>query len=157
MSPSLKGTVKSETRVLSTTKNPNRVAAGRLNRSLRSPLNELSRQKLKAAALANKPWKHATGPRTEAGKKRVSGNARKPECCPENDRPADQTLVNARALLEQTTALRREYYLDMESIQIKSADSIADQLHAVIVGASHMVTHELSASLLASTAVGDEG
>jgi hypothetical protein len=34
------------------------------------------RQRLREAALRNKPWQHATGPRTPAGKARVAENGR---------------------------------------------------------------------------------
>ena len=48
--------------------NPRRVAAGRLNRAKCQGLTEAGRQRLREAALANRPWQFSTGPRTAAGK-----------------------------------------------------------------------------------------
>src|SRR5688572_30612704 len=98
-------------------KNPKRVAAGRANRALRQPLSQPSRQKLKDAALAHKPWKHSTGPRTAEGKRRVAGNGRKPARSTDEAAATDPTLATATALLHQVSSLRKGCYLDVESIQ----------------------------------------
>ena len=132
------------------TKNPKRVAAGRANRALRSPLSEHSRQKLRDAAIVHKPWRHTTGPRTDTGKKRVAGNARKPASSGDETPAVDPTLVNAAALLKRVAALRKGCYVDVESIQIVQCDSVADQLRDIIVEASQSITRDLSASLMAS-------
>ena len=63
--------------------NPRRVAAGRLNRRKRGPLTPEGRERLRQAALANRPWEHATGPRTAEGKARAAANGKvrqKGEC-----------------------------------------------------------------------------
>ena len=49
--------------------------ANRANRAKRPPLSQEARARLREAALRNKPWRHATGPRTAAGKARSSQNA----------------------------------------------------------------------------------
>ena len=48
--------------------NPRRVAAGRRNWLKRKGLTPDSRERLRQAAFANRPWQHATGPRTAEGK-----------------------------------------------------------------------------------------
>ena len=56
--------------------NPNRVRAGRLNRLKRQGLTPAGRERLRQAALRNRPWRFATGPRTPEGKARVAANAK---------------------------------------------------------------------------------
>ena len=57
--------------------NPRRVEAGRRNWSLRGPLTPQGRERLRQAALANRPWEKSTGPRTLEGKARSAANGRK--------------------------------------------------------------------------------
>ena len=57
--------------------NPRRVAAGRLNRGKRGPLTPEGRERLRQAALAGRPWRFATGPKTAAGKARVAENGKR--------------------------------------------------------------------------------
>ena len=59
------------------TPNPRRVAAGRRNRLRRKGLTPEGRERLRLAAVANRPWIHSTGPRTAAGKARVALNGKK--------------------------------------------------------------------------------
>ena len=54
--------------------NPRRVAAGRLNRRKRRGLSSEGRERLRQAALAGRPWEHATGPRTPEGKAKAARN-----------------------------------------------------------------------------------
>ena len=133
--------------------NPNRVAAGRANRAKRPQLSELSRKKLRDAALTNRPWQHATGPRTADGKKRVSINARKAASSCDAASTVDPTLANAAALLKQVSALRRGLYLDAESIQLQQGDSIANQLRDIVINASQSMTRNLAANLMATCSV----
>ena len=58
------------------TKNPKRVAAGKRNRSLRRGLTAGGVRRLRDAALMHQPWTHSTGPKTAAGKQKVSQNGR---------------------------------------------------------------------------------
>ena len=53
-----------------------RQIAGRLNHSKRKGLSAAGRQRLREAAKLNRPWKHATGPRTLEGKRRSAANGR---------------------------------------------------------------------------------
>lgn len=57
-------------------KSPRRVAAGKLNRLKRQGLTDAGRQRLREAALANRPWLHSTGPTSEAGRVRSAANGR---------------------------------------------------------------------------------
>jgi hypothetical protein len=54
--------------------NPKRVAAGRLNRAKRGSLTADGLNRLRAAALRDRPWEHSTGPRTPAGKAKAAFN-----------------------------------------------------------------------------------
>jgi hypothetical protein len=56
--------------------NPRRVAAGRLNRQKRRGLTPEGRERLRQAALACRPWLHASGPKTVEGKARSAQNGR---------------------------------------------------------------------------------
>ena len=60
----------------SASKNPRRVAAGKLNVLLRKGLTPAGRERLRAAALANRPWRFATGPRTPVGKAQSAANGK---------------------------------------------------------------------------------
>lgn len=57
---------------------PQRLAANRRNWLLRRGLTEAGRQRLREAALRNRPWAKSTGPRTEQGKTqaRINGKLR---------------------------------------------------------------------------------
>lgn len=55
-------------------KNPRRVEAGRRNHQLKGPLTDDGRQRLREAALRNRPWLRSTGPKTQIGKLRSSRN-----------------------------------------------------------------------------------
>jgi len=56
--------------------NARRVIAGRLNRMKRGRLTPEGRQRLREAALRNRPWDYATGPRTPAGKAQAAINGK---------------------------------------------------------------------------------
>lgn len=57
-------------------RNPRRVAAGRANRQKRGPLTEEGRVRLSQAARRHRPWEHATGPKTPAGRAQAARNGR---------------------------------------------------------------------------------
>ena len=69
------------------TPNPKRVAAGRRNRLKRKGLTPEGRQRLREAALKNKPWLHSTGPKTPEGKMRAAQNGS--WCRPEAEVPQE--------------------------------------------------------------------
>lgn len=55
--------------------NPRRVAAGRLNWKKRKGFTAAGLERLRQAAIANKPWLHTTGPRSTEGKARSAANS----------------------------------------------------------------------------------
>ena len=57
--------------------NPRRVAAGRVNWLKRRGLTPEGRERLRQAALAGRPWLHSTGPKSDAGKRRVAENGKR--------------------------------------------------------------------------------
>jgi hypothetical protein len=88
-------------------RNPRRQAAGRESRRKRGPLTEAGRAALRAAALRNRPWLWATGPRTADGKAKVAANGRRRQrgAVSTNDARAD--LADVRQLLRRMAELRR--------------------------------------------------
>ena len=87
--------------------NPRRVAAGRRNRQKRGPLTAAGRERLRAAALAGRPWEHATGPKTAAGKARSARNGASRPPDPGSARGARRQLAGEAALAAAMAALRR--------------------------------------------------
>jgi hypothetical protein len=55
---------------------PRRVAAGKMNWARRGPLSAAGRERLRQAALRNKPWEYSTGPRTPAGRAKSAKNGK---------------------------------------------------------------------------------
>ena len=64
------------TRKTRSSPSPRRVTAGKRNRLKRGPLTPEGRQRLRKAALRNRPWEHSTGPRTTVGKARSARNGK---------------------------------------------------------------------------------
>jgi hypothetical protein len=86
--------------------NPARVAAGRLNRTKRKGITPEGRERLRRAALANKPWLLATGPKTAAGKAKVALNGKRRQIGPLSVRETRADLRAVRALLRQMRQAR---------------------------------------------------
>ena len=87
-------------------KNPKRVLAGRKNRARRGPLSPAGRERLRATAREHRPWDHATGPRTEAGKARASANGATRQCNVLSIRRVRRELAEARTLIAQARESR---------------------------------------------------
>lgn len=87
--------------------NPKRVAAGRLNRAKRKGLTHDGRDRLRRAAFANKPWLHATGPRTLKGKATAAVNGKKRQLGLLSTRELKADLRQLRAMLKEMTEVRR--------------------------------------------------
>jgi hypothetical protein len=87
------------------TPNPRRVAAGRANRQLSGPLTDAGRERLREAALQNKPWLHSTGPRTPGGRARAARNGKRRQTGPQSVREMQADLREVRALLEEMRAV----------------------------------------------------
>ena len=81
--------------------NPKRVAAGRLNRSKRKGLTPQGRERLRQAALANRPWEFSTGPRTPEGKARVALNGKARQKGPVSVRQLRAQLADLRGLVNE--------------------------------------------------------
>lgn len=88
-------------------KNPKRVAAGRANRAKRGPLTPAGRERMRQAALANRPWVHSTGPKTEAGKRQAARNGKARQLGPESVREVRRELHDLRHLLGDWREERR--------------------------------------------------
>jgi hypothetical protein len=82
---------------------PRRVAAGKANRTKRKGLTAEGRERLRQAALANKPWLLATGPKTEIGKAKVARNGKKRQIGPRSVR---ETRADLRAVSELLRQMR---------------------------------------------------
>src|SRR4051794_895219 len=87
--------------------NPRRVAAGRLNRQKRRGLTAEGREVLRRSALVNRPWLHATGPKTAAGKVRSARNGKIRQKGEQSVRELDSALAGLGRLAADMAALRR--------------------------------------------------
>jgi hypothetical protein len=86
--------------------NPKRVAAGRLNWIRRGPLTDVGREKLRQAALRNRPWEHSTGPRTPAGKAQSVLNGKRRQRGPRSIREIRAELKAVRELVREMQQAR---------------------------------------------------
>ena len=86
--------------------NPRRVAAGRLNRKKRGPLTEQGRQRLREAALRDRPWERGTGPRTPEGKARSALNGKARQKGPLSVRELRASLADVKELIGQMRETR---------------------------------------------------
>ena len=87
--------------------NPKRVAAGRLNRARRGPLTAEGREKLRQAALDNRPWEHSTGPHSPVGKAQSILNGKKRQLGPWSVREIRAQLKEVRELVRQMREARK--------------------------------------------------
>jgi hypothetical protein len=85
---------------------PARVAAGKRNRTKRKGLTEAGRQRLREAALRSRPWQHACGPRTEAGKAKSARNGKARQVGPISVREARARVADLRRLLSEMREVR---------------------------------------------------
>jgi hypothetical protein len=79
--------------------NPRRVAAGKINGPKRDPLCDASLARLRAAALANRPWRFATGPKTVEGRARAASNGRRRHIGPLSVRQARAEIAKVRSMI----------------------------------------------------------
>lgn len=80
--------------------NRRRVLAGRENRKKRGPLSAESRERLRAAALRNQPWRQSTGPRTPEGKVRAAKNGKARQVGPRSVREIRADLADLFRLID---------------------------------------------------------
>ena len=83
-----------------TTPNPRRVAAGRENQK-KWQLTADGRERLRQAALKNKPWRFSTGPRTPEGKAQMVLNGKKRQLGPRSVREIRAELAGLRELMRE--------------------------------------------------------
>lgn len=93
---------------LESAKSPARVAAGKRNRLRRGPLSPAGRQRLRDAALRNRPWEFSTGPRTVAGKAAAANNGREHQKGTTSVRQQRAAMAEAIAIVSKLKKLRKE-------------------------------------------------
>jgi hypothetical protein len=86
---------------VTTSQNPNRVAAARLNRQKWKGFTPEGLEKLRQTALKNKPWQFSTGPRTKAGKAKVALNGKKRQLGPRSVREVRADMQELRDLVRE--------------------------------------------------------
>ena len=74
------------------------MAAGKANRAKREGLTPAGRERLRRAALRNRPWEHATGPRTREGKATAVRNGKTRQLGPVSVRELRRELAALRVL-----------------------------------------------------------
>ncbi len=125
-------------------KNPRRIAAGKRNRARAAPITDATRQKLRDAIFANKPWLRSTGPRSPAGKAKTSKNAAKSSKRSETDDLIRRVREHVRLLAE----LRRTAYVDLESVSLKTTDQLASELQSGLQDAYGSSVKRLASSAM---------
>lgn len=88
--------------VEATVRNPRRVAAGRRNRELRRGLTDAGRERLRESTSRYQPWRFATGPRTDEGKRQVATNGKVRQI-------GSLSVRERRALMAELTADLKEF------------------------------------------------
>ena len=84
------------------------VEAGRRNRAKWRGFTPEGLERLRAAALASRPWEHATGPRTAEGKRRSAANGKARQKGETSVRELRAELAGFHALLQQMAAARTQ-------------------------------------------------
>jgi hypothetical protein len=87
--------------------NPRRIAAGRRNRLLRGPLTVEGRERLRQAALRNKPWLYSTGPRSDEGKFRSANNGRYAQKSDRSQREIQAGVADVWRMIREMAGCRR--------------------------------------------------
>jgi hypothetical protein len=82
------------------------VEAGRRNRRLWRGFSAGGLERLREAALAGRPWEHATGPRTPEGKARAAANGKLRQTGPVSARGLKAEVAEFHALARRMAALR---------------------------------------------------
>ena len=87
--------------------NPKRVAAGKLNRLKRGALATEGRERLRQAAIENRPWTASTGPRTAEGKAQAILNGKRRQKKPLSVREIRHSLAEFANLASEMMEARR--------------------------------------------------
>src|SRR4051794_25828876 len=80
---------------------PRRVEAGRRNWARGKGFTPEGIERLRLAALANRPWEHSTGPRTASGKAKSARNGRVRQKGPRSVRQLRAELAEFKLLITQ--------------------------------------------------------
>jgi hypothetical protein len=70
-------------------------------------LSESGRQRLREAAIKNRPWRHSTGPRTPEGKERAAANGYRHRADPGSLRQLRVGMIDIHGMIEQMAGLRQ--------------------------------------------------
>lgn len=92
----------------STTPNPRRVLAGKLNFRKRRGLTEEGRLRLQEATRFHEPWLDSTGPRSVEGKAKVALNGRKTKRGYTGVREVQREISAVRAMICEMQVARAE-------------------------------------------------
>ena len=88
--------------------NPKRVAAGKRNVMRRKGLSTTGRDRLRQAALRDRPWLHSTGPRSAAGRSQSVVNGKRRQLGPVSTRELKAELTAVWSLIHELRDLRVE-------------------------------------------------
>jgi hypothetical protein len=91
----------------SPTPNERRVAAGKRNRLKQGPLTPEGRERLRQAALLNRPWLSSTGPKTPQGKAQAAANGKARQRGAVSEREVIASLTEEHRLAGDMAAARR--------------------------------------------------
>lgn len=117
-----------------------RQKAARQNRAKRPPLSPESRERLRQAALVNRPWEYSTGPKTPEGKKASRENALR-----HGARSSTLLPCGAQAFLEALRAAERcAGVLPTPLDAIKALDDLLEGQHVetYLLGAKLMLRYQ---------------
>jgi len=89
---------------------PARQAAGRAAWAKRRGFTAEGLQRLREAAMKNRPWEHSTGPRTAEGKLKVANNGRKRQAGPVSKRQLLAELAATKSQIGELAAMRRALF-----------------------------------------------
>jgi hypothetical protein len=87
-------------------KNPKRVAAGKLNHAKRKGLSAKGRERIRQAAIRNRPWIYSTGPTSAAGKAQVKANGKRRQLGVFSVRELRADLQEIKTLVQSMAELR---------------------------------------------------
>lgn len=102
--------------------NPRRVAAGRRNRALRRGLTDAGRERLRESASRFQPWRFATGPKSDEGKRQVARNGKARQVGQLSFRERRALLAELTADLREFEQLREEFAGQSEKIPSHQSD-----------------------------------
>jgi len=88
--------------------NPKQVLVGKRKWWKRGPRTPEGRQRMREAALRNKPWLHSTGPRTPEGKARAAANGRRRQKGEMSVRQLRAAVADVGEMVKEMATLRNK-------------------------------------------------